>query len=141
MGLAIAEALAGEGANVAMLARRRDLLEREAERIGALAVRGDVTVPADVRRLVEKTLAAFGGIDILVLNSGGPAPGPAAEITEETLEGAFELVLVSAVRLTRACLPHLRRGGSGRIIAITSSAVKEPTANRGLSDTVRPGVV
>ena len=75
MGLAIAEALAAEGANVAMFARRRELLEREAERIGALAVRGDLTMPADLDRLVETTVEAFGGIDILVLNGGGPPPG------------------------------------------------------------------
>ncbi len=72
MGLAIAEALTGEGVNVAMFARRRDELSREAERLGALAVRGDVTNPQDLNRLVEKTLEAFGGIDILVNNSGGP---------------------------------------------------------------------
>src|ERR671923_2033382 len=77
MGLAIAETLAAEGANVAMLARRRDVLEREADRIGALAVRGDVTVPADLERLVERTVAAFGGGDGLLLNSGGP-PRPTA---------------------------------------------------------------
>jgi 3-oxoacyl-[acyl-carrier protein] reductase len=141
MGLAIAEALAAEGANVAMLARRRDLLEREAERLGALAVRGDVTVPADLERLVERTLAAFDGVDVVVLNSGGPPPGPASEITEDSVESAFELVLLSAVRLVRLCLPHLKRSGRGRIIAITSSAVKEPTANLGLSNTIRPGVV
>ena len=76
MGLAIAEALAAEGANVAMFARRRDLLEREADRIGALAVRGDLTVPMDLARLVEQTVGAFGGIDILVNNGGGPPPGP-----------------------------------------------------------------
>jgi 3-oxoacyl-[acyl-carrier protein] reductase len=70
IGLAIAEALAAEGANVAMFARRREILEREAERLGALAVRGDVTNPADLKRLVDRTLAAFGGIDILVNNSG-----------------------------------------------------------------------
>jgi len=68
IGLATAEALAEAGAHVAMLARRRDLLEREAERLGALAVRGDVTVPADLERLVSRTLEAFGGIDILVNN-------------------------------------------------------------------------
>ena len=72
MGLAIAEALSAEGANVAMFARRRDELEREAERLGALAVRGDLTNPKDLKRLVEKTIEAFGGIDILVNNSGGP---------------------------------------------------------------------
>src|SRR5438876_10828615 len=138
MGLAIAENLAAERANVAMLARRRDLLEREAERIGALAVRGDVTVPADARRLVEKTLTAFGGVDILVLNSGGPAPGPAGEITEETLEGAFELVLLSAVRLTRACLPHLKRSGRGRVIAGNLRAGDETTVSLATSYAVGP---
>src|SRR5438552_18924306 len=85
MGLAIAESLAAEGANVAMLARRRDVLEREAERIGALAVRGDVTVPADLERLVERTVAAFGGVDVLVLNSGGPPRSTALDVSEETL--------------------------------------------------------
>src|SRR5581483_6866954 len=91
LGLASAEALAEEGANVAMLARRRDQLESDANRIGALAVRGDVTNAADLERLVELTLKAFGGIDVLVWNSGGPPAGPATEITEERLESAFEL--------------------------------------------------
>ena len=140
MGLAVAETLAAEGANVAMLARRRDVLEREAERIGALAVRGDVTVPADLERLVERTLEAFGGIDILVLNSGGPAPGPATAIDDAGAEEAFELVLLSAIRLTRLALPHLRKSKAGRIVAITSGAVKEPTPQLGLSNTLRPGV-
>src|SRR5256714_13658567 len=80
MGLATAEALAREGANVSMFARRRDVLDREAERLGALAVRGDVTNPADLKRLVDRTVAAFGGIDILVNNSGGPPPGPAGRL-------------------------------------------------------------
>ncbi len=78
MGLAVAEELAGEGANVAMFARRRDLLEREAERIGALAVQGDLTIPQHLERLVQATVGAFGGIDVLVLNGGGPPAGPAA---------------------------------------------------------------
>src|SRR5918911_1603787 len=75
IGLAIAETLADEGANVTMFARRRDVLEREAERIGALAVRGDVRSPRDLENLVARTLAAFGGIDVLVNNSGGPRRG------------------------------------------------------------------
>src|SRR6266480_2455812 len=86
MGLAIAEALAAEGANVAMFARRRDLLQREAERIGALAVRGDLTNPADLKRLVDRTLEAFGGIDILVNNSGGPPRTPAVGLADEQVE-------------------------------------------------------
>src|SRR6266540_2557928 len=71
LGLATAEALAAEGANVTMFARRREVLEREAERIGALAVRGDVTNPRHLAAVVERTVEAFGGLDILVWNSGG----------------------------------------------------------------------
>lgn len=141
MGLAIAEALAAEGANVAMLARRREKLTREAERLGALGVRGDVTSPADLARLVKRTLDAFGGIDVLVNNSGGPPRGSALELTDETLEATVELLLLSVVRLTRLCLPHLRSSGHGRVINITSSSVREPVANLVLSNAVRPGVI
>ncbi len=76
LGLATAESLAAEGANVTMFARRRDLLQREAERIGALAVRGDVTSPRDLDTAVRRTVEAFGGLDILVWNGGGPPRGP-----------------------------------------------------------------
>src|SRR5438105_574999 len=141
MGLAIAESLAAEGANVAMLARRRDVLEREAERIGALAVRGDVTVPADLERLVERTVAAFGGVDVLVLNSGGPPRSTALDVSEETLEDTVHLLFGSAIHLVRLCLPHLRRSGRGRIVAIASTSVKEPIDNLALSNAVRPGVI
>ena len=141
IGLATAEALAEAGAHVAMLARRRDLLEREAERLGALAVRGDVTVPADLERLVSRTLEAFGGIDILVNNSGGPPRTAALDIDEASIESAVELLLVSAVRLTMLCLPHLERSGHGRVVNITSSTVREPTDNLVLSNAVRPGVI
>ena len=141
MGLAIAETLAGEGANVAMFARRRELLEREAERIGALAVRGDVTNPADLKRLVNRTLAAFGGIDILVNNSGGPPRTAAVGLTDEQVEQAIELLLLSAIRLTQLCLPQLERSGHGRVINIASSSVREPIDNLALSNTVRPGVI
>src|SRR3989442_13528501 len=91
MGLAIAEALAAEGANVAMFARRRDVLEREAERLGALAVRGDLTVPADLEKLVARAEKAFGGIDVLVNNGGGPPSGPAPGGDAAPVESAVEL--------------------------------------------------
>ena len=141
MGLAVAEALAAEGANVAMFARRRDLLEREAERIGALAVRGDLTVPNDLQRLVERTVDAFGGIDVLVNNGGGPPPGPAAGVADEAIEGAVELLLLSAIRLTNLCLPYLEASGRGRIVNIESSSVRSPIDNLALSNALRPGVV
>lgn len=141
IGLGIAEALAAEGVNVAMLARRRDVLEREAARLGALAVPGDVTVPADLERLVATTIEAFGGIDILVLNSGGPPRGAAVGLTAEQVEEAVRLLLVSVVRLTGLCLPYLERSGRGRIVVVTSSTVKEPVDGLVLSNAVRPGVV
>jgi len=141
IGLAVAESLSAEGANVAMFARRRDVLEREAERLGALAVRGDVTVASDLKKLVERTLEAFGGIDILVNNGGGPPRGSALDMAPETIEAAVELLLVSAVRLTGLCLPHLERGGHGRVITITSSSVREPIDNLALSNAIRPGVI
>jgi len=140
LGLASAQSLAGEGANVTMFARRRDELERESNRLGALAVRGDVTNAADLERAVERTLQAFGGIDIVVWNSGGPPAGPPSSITDERLETAFELLLLPAVRLVRLCLPHLERSEAGRVICITSTAVKEPAPNLALSNTLRPGL-
>jgi 3-oxoacyl-[acyl-carrier protein] reductase len=141
MGLAVAEALAAEGANVAMFARRRDVLEREADRIGGLAVRGDLTVPKDLAKLVGQTVDAFGGIDVLVNNGGGPPPGPAAGAADQAIEGAVELLLLSAVRLTNLCLPYLEASGRGRIVNIESSSVRAPIDNLALSNALRPGVV
>ena len=141
MGLAIAEALAAEGANVAMFGRRRELLTREAERLGGLPVRGDVTNPADLKRLVDRTLEAFGGIDILINNSGGPPRTAAVGLTDDQVESAVELLLLSAIRLTQLCLPQLERSGRGRIVNIGSSSVREPIDNLALSNAVRPGVV
>jgi 3-oxoacyl-[acyl-carrier protein] reductase len=140
LGLASAEALAAEGANVTMFARRRDLLEREADRIGALAVRGDVSLPEHLERAVAQTVQAFGGIDILVWNHGGPPPGPATAITPESVESALELMLVPAVRLVQLCLPHLEQSAGGRILGITSLAAKEPTDHLALSNALRPAV-
>jgi 3-oxoacyl-[acyl-carrier protein] reductase len=141
MGLAVAEAFAAEGANVAMFARRREVLEREAERVGALAVQGDLTIPQHLERLVQATVGAFGGVDVLVLNGGGPPPGSAESLTAHAIEEAVGLLLTSHVTLVDRCLPHLRESGRGRIVAIESSSVREPLANLALSNVVRPGVV
>ncbi len=124
-----------------MLARGRETLEREADRIGGLAVRGDVTDPREAERVVERAVEAFGGVDVLVNNSGGPPRGPAVGLTAEAIESAVELLLVSAVRLTELCLPHLRTSPAGRVINIESSSVRDPIDNLALSNAVRPGVV
>ena len=141
MGLGIARSLRGEGANVAMFARRAELLEREAERIGGLAVPGDVTSSGDVERLVAATVDAYGGVDILVNNSGGPPRATATELDADKVTAAVDLLLVSIVRLTALCLPHLERSGQGRIVNITSSTVREPIDSLALSNSVRPGVI
>jgi 3-oxoacyl-[acyl-carrier protein] reductase len=120
--------------------RRRDVLECEAERIGALAVRGDVTLPQDLERAVSQTIEAFGGLDILIWNSGGPPAGKARDVTPDAAEQAFELLVAPAVRLVQLCLPHLERSEGGRIVAITSLAAKEPTAHLALSNLLRPGL-
>ena len=140
LGLASAEALASEGANVTMFARRRDVLERESDRIGALAVRGDVTLPQDLERAVAKTIEAFGGLDIVVWNSGGPPAGTGIDVTPDALEQALELMLQPAVRLVRLALPHLDQSPAARIVAITSLAAKEPTRHLALSNTLRPAL-
>ncbi len=140
IGLGIAESLAGEGTNVVMFARRQELLEREAERIGGLAVAGDVTSAEDLERLVQTTVETYGGVDILVNNSGGPHAVVASQIDDAKLEAAVQLLLVSIVRLTGHCLPHLERSPAGRIVTVTSSTVREPIDNLALSNTIRPGI-
>ena len=141
IGLGIAESLAGEGANVVMFARRAELLEREADRLGGLAVVGDVTNAEDAKRVVQAAVDAYGGIDILVNNSGGPPRSTAAELDVEQVEAAVRLLLLSAVRLTGLCLPFLRSSPAGRIVNVTSSTVREPIDSLALSNIVRPGVV
>ena len=141
IGLGIAESLAGEGANVVMFARRRELLEGEAERIGGLAVPGDVTNEDDLERLVSTAVETFGGVDILVNNSGGPPRAAATELDAEKVRAAVDLLLVSIVRLTALCLPHLERSRAGRIVTVTSSTVREPIDSLALSNSIRPGIL
>ena len=141
IGLGCAEALAGEGANVVLFARRAEVVHHEAERLGGIGVAGDVREPADLERLVHRAVEHFGGVDVLVLNSGGPPRTRSFEFTDEQLEDAVDLLLLSSIRLVKLCLPHLEASGHGRVIAITSSAVKEPIDTLALSSAVRPGLV
>jgi 3-oxoacyl-[acyl-carrier protein] reductase len=124
-----------------MFARRADVLEREAERLGAVPVTGDVTSADDLGRLVATAVDRFGGVDVVVLNSGGPPRTRSFEFTDEQLEDAVDLLLLSSIRLVRLALPHLEASGRGRVIAITSSAVKEPIETLALSSAIRPGLL
>ena len=106
-----------------------------------MPVRGDLTNPATSSGSSSGPLEAFGGIDILVNNGGGPPRDRALDLTDEAIESAVELLLLSAVRLTNLCLPQLLRSGRGRVVNITSSSVREPIDNLALSNSVRPGVI
>lgn len=140
LGLASAEALREEGANVTMFARREQLLRQEAARIGGIPVAGDIRRSGDLERAVQTAMSTFGGLDILVLGGGGPPPGRAEAVSDESALDAFELMLRPVVRLVNLALPHLRAGGHGRIIGISSISVREPIANLALSNAIRPGV-
>jgi 3-oxoacyl-[acyl-carrier protein] reductase len=140
LGLASAEALAEEGANVVLFARRADQLGENAQRLGGVAVAGDVREDADLERAVTTAVERFGGLDILIWNGGGPPPGTAREMDDASLEAGFRLLLRPAVTLVRLCLPHLERSPAGRIVALTSLAAQEPTAHLAVSNTFRPGL-
>lgn len=141
LGLASAEALAEEGANVVIYARRAEVLEREAKRIGAVPVVADVREPGDLERVVQTAVDRFGGLDVVVANSGGPPPSTATELTPESVQSAVDLLLLPVVRLVNLALPHLLQSDQGRIVLIASLAVREPTRNLALTNAVRPGVV
>ncbi len=147
IGKAIATGLAAEGARVALCARTAEVLEKTAAEIrqatGAevLAVRADLTKPADVTALVEATVERFGGVQILVNNAGGPPGGLFTDLTDDKWQAAFELNFLSVVRCIRLSVPHMKRAGGGRIINLESSSVKQPVENLILSNALRSGVM
>jgi 3-oxoacyl-[acyl-carrier protein] reductase len=141
LGLASAESLAEEGANVAIFARNAEKLEAQAARIGGLAITGDVREPADIDRAVRTTVEAYGGLDIIVANGGGPPTSRASDLTARDLEDAFRLLMLPVVNLVQASLPYLKASGRGRIVLIASMSVREPLPQLALSNAIRPGVV
>jgi 3-oxoacyl-[acyl-carrier protein] reductase len=141
LGLASAEALAEEGANVVLFARRAEQLEDHAVRLGGVAVVGDVTEDTDLERAVSTAVGRFGGLDVLVWNGGGPPPGGALDADPESLDVAYRLLLRPAVTLVRLALPHLERSAGGRIVALSSLAALEPTTHLALSNTFRPALI
>jgi 3-oxoacyl-[acyl-carrier protein] reductase len=146
LGKACALALAAEGARVTICARTEaDLAATAAEirvETGAqvLAVQADLGTARGVASVVAATLAEFGGVDVLVTNSGGPPRGTFADFSDEDWVAAFELVTLGFVRLVRAVLPTMRARQWGRIIGIQSTSVKQPVASIDLSNGTRPGI-
>jgi 3-oxoacyl-[acyl-carrier protein] reductase len=145
MGKACAMAFGAEGARVAMCARTEADLKaaadevRSATKADVLAVTADVTRKQDVQALVERVTSQLGAPDILVANAGGPVRGFFEELSDEQWQQAFELSLLSVVRLIRAVLPGMQAKKWGRVLTIQSVSVKQPLPDLLLSNAVRPG--
>lgn len=146
LGRAVAEELANEGASLILCARDAQALNKTKQDIVSqsgvqvIAVPADVTLPGDVQRVVDSGIEEFGQIDILVTNAGGPPAGKFEHLTLEQWEQAVRLTLYSAIELTRHVLPGMKARGWGRILNITSIAVKQPVENLILSNSLRAAV-
>lgn len=146
LGRAVAEEFAREGARLVMCARGADDLERTRNRIARasgsqpVAVAADLTDPEGVRRVTDAAAEAFGRVDILVTNTGGPPSGPFEAHSPGAWRTAVAQNLESVLNLTRAVLPGMRERGWGRIVNVTSIAVKQPVDGLILSNSVRAAV-
>jgi len=146
IGRATAEGLAAEGAKVVVNGRDPQGCARVAAEIAAKAGAQVVGVAADVataegaEALIHRAHAAFGGVDVLVTNAGGPRPGGFDELADADYLEGFHLNFLSTVRMIRAALPHMRAQRWGRIINLQSTAIKEPVPLVTLTNSIRPGV-
>ncbi len=146
LGKAAGMALAREGANVVLNGRDDEKLADAVEEVRAeatgevIGVAADLTDPSEIDNLVSQTVEEFGGLDHLVTSAGGPPSGPFMQMNDEDWYDAFDLLVMSVVRLVRAAEPELRDGG-GTITNITSMTVKEAAESLVLSNSVRMGVI
>jgi 3-oxoacyl-[acyl-carrier protein] reductase len=140
LGGAIATNLRAEGATVGLVGRPSDRLDANAARLESLAIPADLSTPDGPAAAVEAAVSAFGGLDLLVVNSGGPPPGRFDELDEASWAAAIDGTLWSAIRLLRAALPHLREGRDPAILVVLSSSVREPIPGLTTSNVLRPGL-
>jgi 3-oxoacyl-[acyl-carrier protein] reductase len=146
LGFAVARALAKEGVQVSISSRKAEAAEVAAKKIEqetgqpVLAMAVDVRSAEAITQWHKATIDRWGGIDLLYPNSGGPPPGPALKFDDAAWQNAFELLLLSAVRMIRLAVPSMAARGGGAIVLPTSSAVKEPIANLSLSTVMRTSV-
>jgi 3-oxoacyl-[acyl-carrier protein] reductase len=142
LGFAVAQTLAAEGVRVAICGRRADTVEAAAARIGpeVVPIVADVSSVAGAAGFVDDARAALGGIDILVANAGGPPPGNFAGVTVDQYLDAFELNCRSTIAMCYEAVPAMRAQKWGRVVAITSIAVRQPIPTLILSNTARAGV-
>ena len=147
LGKAVAMGLAREGARVAICARTEEKLRKAAEEIRSatgsevVPIQADVSVPAEVKKLLEQVVAHFGKLEILVPNAGGPPLGKFLDQPEDAWQKALELNLLSTVHLCREAVPHMKAAGWGRIVNITSFSAKQPQEGLILSNMARAGVL
>jgi 3-oxoacyl-[acyl-carrier protein] reductase len=145
LGRASALALARDGVRVAICSRGGKALRNTAAAIEAaggavLAIEADLRNHVDISRVVAATVETFGGLDILVTNTGGPPSGGFMSIDDAAWTDAIDLLLLSVVRLCRAAVPHMQQRGGGRIINVTSISVKQPIEGLVLSNALRAAV-
>ncbi len=142
IGLACAQAFGAEGARVALCGRSAEGIASATEALGdeAVILRADVSGADGVSGFAREALARVGPPDVLVVNAGGPPSLAFADIDDDQWQSAFELTLMSAVRLCRTVLPTMRERGFGRIVFITSLTVKQPLERMALSNSLRAGV-
>jgi 3-oxoacyl-[acyl-carrier protein] reductase len=147
LGRATAEALAVEGAQVAVSARDEERLKEAASGIDSEAVGRCIAVPLDVTdaagvdAAASEVVSQLGDVEILVANAGGPPPGIFEDFDDDALQGAFELTTASAWRLAGAVIPSMKQRAEGVVLFITSSSTKEPIPGLLLSNMMRPAVV
>lgn len=146
LGFSVAKMLVAEGATVCIASRDRQAIDAAAGKLRALkrgtvvASVADVSKPGAIEAWAKEIDQQAGGIDMLFTNSGGPPAGMAMDITDEGWQSAFDLLLLSAIRMVRVAVPSMQARGGGSILMCTSSSVKEPLVNLALSNVMRAGV-
>ena len=140
LGFAVARELAAEGVKIAICARDENRLKGAAETLGATALVGDLRQAGAGRRLVEQATEALGSVDILVVNTGGPATMPFESISPDDWRNAFDGLFMSATDAIGAAIPGMRDRNWGRILLVTSIAAKEPINNFTISNALRAGL-
>jgi len=145
LGFAVAKALAADGASVSIASRDEAAICDAAKRLtgsagDVFAMAADVSAAEDIARWTAATERRFGGVDLLFTNSGGPPAGPAIVFDDAAWQDAADLLLFSVLRMVRAAVPSMKTRGGGSILVSTSSSVKEPIPNLGLSTVMRASV-